>query len=79
VAAAGASGHASRFRTPGCSAGGRVTGRIVAADDSSLTLLTFGVRAFGKRLSAGFGLVYVFPNSIEGWPFIPWGDFSITW
>ncbi|HET9384457.1 MAG TPA: hypothetical protein VFO67_04860 [Gemmatimonadales bacterium] len=39
----------------------------------------FGVRAFGKQLSAGFGLVYVFPNSIEGWPFIPWGDFSIVW
>lgn len=39
----------------------------------------FGVRAFGKQLSAGFGLVYVFPNSIEGWPFIPWADFSIVW
>lgn len=39
----------------------------------------FGVRAFGKQLSVGFGLVYVFPNSIEGWPFIPWVDFSVTW
>ena len=39
----------------------------------------FGIRAFGRQLSAGFGLVYVFPNSIEGWPFIPWADFSIVW
>jgi hypothetical protein len=39
----------------------------------------FGVRAFGNRLSVGFGFVYVFPNSIEGWPFIPWMDFSMTW
>jgi len=39
----------------------------------------FGVRAFGSRLSVGFGFVYVFPNSIEGWPFIPWMDFSMTW
>ena len=39
----------------------------------------FGVRWFGNRLAVGFGLVYVFPNSIEGWPFIPWVDFSVTW
>jgi hypothetical protein len=47
-------------------------------EESSVPVL-FGVRAFGRQLSVGFGLVYVFPNSIEGWPFIPWGDFSIRW
>jgi len=39
----------------------------------------FGVRWFGSRLAVGFGLVYVFPNSIDGWPFIPWVDFSVSW
>ena len=39
----------------------------------------FGVRWFGNKVAVGFGLVYVFPNSIEGWPFIPWADFSIVW
>jgi hypothetical protein len=47
-------------------------------EESSVPVL-FGIRAFGRQLSVGFGLIYVFPNSIEGWPFIPWGDFSIRW
>lgn len=38
-----------------------------------------GVRWFGNQLAVGFGLVYVFPNSIEGWPFIPWVDFTVNW
>jgi len=39
----------------------------------------FGMRWFSQKVAVGFGLVYVFPNSIEGWPFVPWVDFSITW
>ena len=38
-----------------------------------------GVRWFGEKLAVGFGFIYVFPNSIEGWPFIPWVDFAINW
>ena len=38
----------------------------------------FGLRWFGNKLAVGFGLVFVFPNSIEGWPFIPWMDFSVN-
>jgi len=39
----------------------------------------FGMRWFREKIAVGFGLLYVFPNSIEGWPFIPWVDFSINW
>jgi hypothetical protein len=40
----------------------------------------FGLRWFGDRLALGFGLVYVIgPDSIEGWPFVPWVDFAINW
>lgn len=38
-----------------------------------------GMRWFGQNVAVGFGLGYIFPNSIEGWPFIPWVDFSINW
>jgi hypothetical protein len=37
------------------------------------------MRWFGQKVAVGFGLGYVFPNSIEGWPFIPWVNFSINW
>lgn len=38
-----------------------------------------GMRWFGEKVAVGFGLIYVFPSGIEGWPFIPWVDFSINW
>lgn len=50
--------------------------KIPGADDVPAL---FGMRWFGQSVAAGFGLVYVFPNSIEGWPFIPWVDFAVNW
>jgi len=41
--------------------------------------LLFGMRWFAQKVAVGFGFVYVFPSSVEGWPFIPWVDFSINW
>lgn len=38
-----------------------------------------GVRWFGEKVAVGFGFIYVFPSGIEGWPLIPWVDFSINW
>lgn len=39
----------------------------------------FGMRWFAHKVGVGFGFIYVLPNSVEGWPFIPWVDFSINW
>jgi hypothetical protein len=50
--------------------------KIPGADDVPAL---FGMRWFGQSIAVGFGLVYVFPNSIEGWPFIPWVDFAVNW
>lgn len=38
-----------------------------------------GVRWFSDKLAVGFGFIYVFPNGVEGWPLIPWVDFTVNW
>jgi hypothetical protein len=44
---------------------------------SEESLLGFGVRFFGDRVSADFGLYYLLsPGSTEGFPFLPWLGFS---
>ena len=39
----------------------------------------FGVRWFREKLAVDFGFVYVFGGGLEGWPFVPWVDFAISW
>jgi hypothetical protein len=41
--------------------------------------LLFGMRWFGHKVGVGFGLIYVLSGDVEGWPFIPWVDFSVNW
>jgi hypothetical protein len=59
--------------------GSKLMAEVWKLPEEDAVPVLFGIRAFGKKLSVGFGLIYVFPNSIEGWPFIPWADFSISW
>ena len=39
----------------------------------------FGLRFFGSRLSADFGLMRVLGVSTGGWPYFPWVDFVVSW
>ncbi len=38
--------------------------------------LSFGLRFFGKHLSADFGFIYPLGSNTEGFPFIPWLGFA---
>ncbi len=39
----------------------------------------FGVRWFGTWVAVDFGLIKAFGTSTEGFPFVPWVDFAVTW
>ena len=44
--------------------------------NSGVNLISFGVRFFGKRLAADFGLIHPLGAKIKGFPFFPWIGFA---
>jgi preprotein translocase subunit YajC len=47
---------------------------LITGDESG-GVMSFGIRFFGRNLSADFALMYLFTESggtVSGWPFIPW-------
>ena len=44
--------------------------------NEEVQLLSLGIRFFGDKIAADFGLIYPAGADIEGWPFLPWIGFA---